>query len=267
MRAVILAAGFGTRLYPLTQNKPKALLEVGEKTLLDHLVEKLEPIKSISEITVVTNGCFYLDFFRWRKEAPYKKPIRIQDNKSFVPEKRPGAVRDLFLGFTAKKNSEKDCLVLLGDNYFDFPIAHFLLHSLAHPRNAFIGTYDLKQKEKAKQFGVLELDGHLQVTGFEEKPENPKSSFVSVGVYYLPKEFQLRLYEYLNIERLNPDRIGDFIGWLSRKETLYAVEFDGRWSDVGDLHSLRELKQCLEDSKSAMIYSQGDNSINGKNKT
>jgi glucose-1-phosphate thymidylyltransferase len=245
VRAIILAAGFGTRLYPLTHDKPKALLEVGGKTLLDHLVAKLEPVRVISEITLVTNGLFHRDFLQWREHVPYRIPIRIQNDCSLRPEERLGAVRDLFLGFTVKKTPEDDFLVLLGDNYFDFPLGHFLLHCLGHGRNCFIGLYDVKDREKARRYGVVQLNGPCRIVAFEEKPEDPKSTLVSLGVYYFPREYKLRLYEYLQIERLNPDRIGDFLAWLSRKETLYGVEFDGRWFDIGDIESYDEARDQL----------------------
>jgi glucose-1-phosphate thymidylyltransferase len=243
MNAIILAAGFGTRLYPLTQNKPKAFLEIGGKTLLDHLMDKLEPVKAIREVTLVTNGLFYLDFYRWRKTARSSKMIHIEDNNVFVPEGRLGAVRDLYLALKRRQNQPEGSLILLSDNYFDFPLGHFLLCPMGHPMNAFIGLYDLKDVEKAKHYGVCGLDESHQIISFEEKPVQPKSTLVSAGVYYLPKEFILRVYEYLEIERLSPDRIGDFISWLSKRETLYGIEFDGHWFDIGTLEVYQELSK------------------------
>jgi len=248
MNAIILAAGFGTRLYPLTENKPKALLKVGEKTLLDHLVDKLEGVRAVKEITIVTNGLFYLQFYQWRKTRRTSKTIQILDNHVFHPDRRLGAVGDLYLALKMRQSPPDGYLIFLADNFFDFPLGHFLLYPMGHPKDFFVGLYDIKDLNKAKSYGVVTLDHDRQIISFEEKPLNPKSSLVSAGVYYLPKEFALRVYEYLEISKLNPDKIGDFVGWLSAKERLYGIEFDGRWFDVGDLASLNEANDCFAHS-------------------
>ncbi len=245
MRAIILAAGFGTRLYPLTERRPKALLRLGGRTLLDHLMTKLEALDPIREIVLVTNGRFYVDFFKWRMEARYRKPIFIVENGAYLPEKRKGAVRDLYMGLKTRQSLSDDFLILSSDSYFDFPLSHFLLPCLGHPKSAFIGFKDLKETERAGFYGVVELDSNGKVTGFEEKPSHPKSNLISLGVYYFPNEFRLRVFEYLEINGLNPDRIGDFLRWLIQKETVYGIEFDGTWFDIGDLLSYEQAKRFI----------------------
>ncbi len=251
MKAIVLAAGFGTRLYPLTENKPKALLELGGTTLLDHLMKKIETIRPIREVVIVTSGLFYLDFFRWRKKVQdvrYTKRILIEPNKAYVPEKREGAVRDLFRGIQALRASEQGYLILCADNYFDFPLSHFLLPCMGHQEHAFVGIKDVASEKTASKYGVVEVDEHSRITTFEEKPERPKSTLASVGVYYLPSKFQLRLYEYLEIEKRNPDRLGDFVGWLTRKEEVYGVEFDGTWIDIGTPEAYENARRLIEAS-------------------
>jgi len=246
MKVIILAAGFGTRLYPLTEHTPKALLEVGGRTLLDHLMVQINGIESIREVILVSNGKFYIEFFKWRKSAGLKKRVQIVDDACFVPEKRLGAVRDLYLALKEDRGAADDYLILCADNYFDYPLSHFLLPCLGHQDTCFVGLYDVKDIEKAKLYGVVELDGHGKVSNFQEKPERPKSTLASLGVYYLPRKMVMRVYEYLEIKKRNPDRIGDFIGWLSQKEDMYGVTFDGRWFDIGDTQSLKDLNQHLE---------------------
>lgn len=246
MRAIILAAGFGTRLYPLTENRPKALLEIGRRTLLDHLMEKLKSFTKIQEIILVTNGRFYVDFFKWRRESGYRKLIRLVDNNAFVPEKRCGAVRDLYLGIQSDPGSSEDYLVLCSDNLFEYPLSHFLLSCLSHPHSGFVGLYDLKDLAAASRFGVVQVDSHGKIIDFEEKPARPKSAHVSIGVYYFPGTILSRLHEYLEIERLNPDKMGNFVAWLAKKEPFYGVEFDGKWFDIGSMESYLEARKSFD---------------------
>jgi len=248
MKAIILVAGFGTRLYPLTQNLPKALLKFGDKTILDYLLEKLEPFPIIDEVILVSNGKFYFDFVEWQKTAVCSKPIRIVNNNVYEPAKSLGAVRDLDLALRAFRGTPERFLVFCGDNFFDFSIGYFLLPCLGHSAWPFIGLYDVKAKSIAAQCGVVQMDDHGRIVCFEEKPADPKTTSVSVGVYYLPAPVRLRLHEYLEIERLNPDKIGDFIGWLTEKEPVYGVEFDGTWFDIGTKASYEEARRYVEDA-------------------
>ncbi len=233
MKAIILAAGFGTRLYPMTQNLPKALLKIGEKTILDHLMVKLDTLSAVDEVLLVSNGRFYRQFLDWQKTARYSKSVRVLSNKVCDHAKSLGAVRDLFLALRSGHCGSDDFLVFCGDNYFDFPLGFMLLPALGHRESAFVGVYDVKDKSLASEYGVVEMDDHHRITKFEEKPEDPKSTQVSIGVYFLPGSYRLRVYEYLEIEKRNPDKIGDFIAWLTGKENLYGIEFDGAWFDIG----------------------------------
>lgn len=245
MKAIILAAGFGTRLYPLTRHIPKALLEVGNKKVLDYLIEKLEVFPFIEEIIVVSNGRFHIDFFNWLKKSNYRKPIHIIANGVFSPEKSIGAIGDMNFALRSGFCGSDDFLVFCGDNLFDFPLSHFLLPCLGHARDVFIGTYDVKDNSLASDYGVVLTDDHNIVTSFEEQPRFPKSTKVAAGVYYFPRRFRLRISEYLEINNLDPDRLGDFIVWLSKKHQLNTVEFDGAWFGIRDVESLEEAAEYL----------------------
>lgn len=246
MKAIILVAGFGTRLYPLTQNTPKALLKLGNKSILDFLVEKLEISKAVTEIILVTNGRFFKEFILWHRDSSYRKRIHILTNFVDAPERRFGAVRDLQLALRSGLCGSDDFLVFCGDNYFDFPLSHFIHPILSYRHLPLVGVYDVKEKSIASECGVVLIDSHNLITNFEEKPKEPKSTKVSIGIYYLPRAYRLKIYEYLEIEKLNPDRIGDFFAWLSKKESLYAVDFDGAWFDIGNKCSYEAAKCHLE---------------------
>lgn len=240
MKAIILAAGFGTRLYPLTRHIPKALLEVGHKPVLDYLIEKLEVFPFIEEVIIVSNGRFHMDFCNWLRKSKFRKPIHIIANGIFLSEKSIGAVGDLNFALRSGFCGSDDFLVFCGDNLFDFPLSHFLLPCLGHSRDVFIGTYDVKEKSLASDYGVVLTDDHNIVISFEEQPRFPKSTMVAAGVYYFPRRFRLRVSEYLEIHNLNPDRLGDFIVWLSKKHRLNTVEFDGAWFGIRDIASLQK---------------------------
>ena len=155
MKAIILAAGFGTRLYPLTRDVPKALLKLGDKTLLDHLVGKLDRFPILDEIIIVSNKRFYPDFKNWNKDSAYQKKIRVIHNGVLDPEKRLGAVRDLELSLRSSRGTPESFLVFCGDNYFDFPLGYMLLPALGHRESAFVGVYDLKDNSLAREYGVV----------------------------------------------------------------------------------------------------------------
>ncbi len=247
MRAVILAAGFGTRLYPMTKDRPKALLPLRDRTLLDYLVEPLQRLPMVREITLMTNARFYLDFYRWRKSSGYAKPLYIEDNGILLPGKRCGAIRDLKIAIESRPKEGEDYLVFCSDNYFDFPLSHFLLPVLSHPHSGFLGLYDVKDAEEARKYGVVQIDHEHRITSFEEKPAHPKSTLVSVGAYYLPGRLKVRLDEYLS-QGLSADKIGDFIGYLSEREDLYGVEFEGAWFDIGSIESYEKARRHPNDS-------------------
>ncbi|HRK61733.1 MAG TPA: nucleotidyltransferase family protein [Candidatus Omnitrophota bacterium] len=251
MKAIILAAGFGTRLYPLTENTPKALLKVGNKSILDYLIEKLDAISIIDEIIIVSNSRFYIDFSVWLNEAKYKKQIHLIENGVFEPRKSLGAIGDLNFALRSGFCGSDDFMVFCGDNLFDFPLSHFLLPCLGHRDDVFVGIYDVKDPDLASECGVVTTDSHNVITSFIEKPRRPKSTKVAIGVYYFPGPYRLRVYEYLFIDELNPDRIGDFIAWLTKKQPLNAVDFDGVWFDIGTIQSYELAQKIFNDRMAA----------------
>ena len=240
MKAVILAAGYATRLYPLTKDKPKCLLTVGGKTLLDSLCEKLEKIEAIDEIIIVTNARFHRLLKDWAKRASRRRPIDILNDGTVSNETRLGAIGDFGLALEIKK-IQSDTLLLAGDNLFDQDLKAFAQFAGANRQAISIGVYDIGDPSKAaKKFGVIEIEKSGKVASIEEKPEHPQSSLIGMGVYFFPKHTLPLVTEYLHGPRAQ-DAPGHYIRWLFEKGALiFAFVFSGMWYDIGDLKALEE---------------------------
>ncbi|PIQ87194.1 MAG: hypothetical protein COV74_01340 [Candidatus Omnitrophica bacterium CG11_big_fil_rev_8_21_14_0_20_45_26] len=241
MKAIILAGGFGTRTHGLTHETPAGLCEIEEKTLLDQLMLKLEPIHAIGDVLIVTNGLHYLDFFRWRMQAPYQKRIHIETNQAYVPEKRNGVIKDLFLGLLSHQVPQDDCLLLFSNRYFDFPIGHFLLPCLGHREAGFVGI-------SASENGWIHMDNDGRIRCFEARLQN-RGTYSPSGVFFFPKSFMLRIYEYLEMVRLEPDDFKHFIFWLAEKEPLYGIEFTERCQSLSVRTPSKQSEETLEEKK------------------
>ncbi len=244
MNTIILAGGFGTRLYPLTLGKPKALLDIGGKYLLEHLMENVAKTKPDS-VLIVTNNRFYEQFVYWKSFQKYVFPIHILNNGINSNDERNGAVLDLYYAVCDSRVRGSEYLVLASDNYFDYPLNHFILQALHHLPKPVLACYDIKNIEQAKKYGVIEMNEDHIITSFDEKPRAPKSTLVSAGVYLLPKEIPFMIYKYLKIYKHEPDRIGDFITWLYRMVPTVAMRIEGIWKDIGDMQTYSELNARL----------------------
>lgn len=235
MVAIILAAGYGTRLYPLTLDKPKALLEVGGKTILDRLVRKIELVKECKEIIVVTNEKFYRNFKTWAKDSPGVEVIN-DDTKS--NETRLGAIGDINL-ILQRKSIEEDVLITGSDNLFDFDLREFVEFGNRKRPFSSIALFDVKDKGLAKRYGICGLDKDCRVTDFEEKPEVPKSTLAATALYFIPKEKIAKIFDYMKTS-LPKDAPGNLMKWLAKVDKLFGYVLSGAWYDIGDMKSLKE---------------------------
>ncbi len=248
MKAVILAAGYATRLYPLTENMPKCLLEVGGVTILDRLLRELDAIPSLDEVVLVTNARFYAQLEAWKKIARCRVPLRILNDNTTSNDNRLGATGDLNLAVReAKINS--DVLLLASDNLFEQSLSSFADYALSKKDNVVIAIYDLGNPElAANKFGVIEADAAGEVRGFEEKPAKPRSSFIGMGVYYFPAKTLPYIGEYLS-QKDAKDAPGFFVAWLLGKVKIFSLTFKGLWYDIGDLKSLQEADRIFKSKK------------------
>lgn len=239
MKVLILAAGYGTRLYPLITNTPKPLLEIAGQPLVNHLVDKMAKLPGLKEIIVVTNAKFYDHFIQWGKNLkPAPAPVAVVNDGTDSPDNRLGSVGDLKFALDHHPVND-DLLILGGDNLFDASLNEF--HDFARKRepHVTIGLYDIGQKEEATAFGVVAVDGEGRVTSFEEKPEKPRSSLIAMCCYYIPKTALRTVAEYL-AQTKKADKAGDYIRWLSENKKVYGFKFRGKWYDIGSIESYHE---------------------------
>jgi glucose-1-phosphate thymidylyltransferase len=246
MKALILAAGYGTRLYPLTKNQPKPLLKIGSKLMIEHIIDKINEVKEITDILIITNDKFYPNFVDWSKKFKQtEKNIAILNDKTKTNEERLGAVGDIYFAIKETKIDD-DILVIGGDNLFEFSLKSFFDFSRRNKRSA-IAVRDLGQKQKlAKKFGVVEVDKNNKLISFEEKPETPKSTLASTCCYLFTKE-DIQEFKKCLEENKKPDNTGDFIRYLSEKKPVYAFIFKERWFDIGSIEQLEEANKTYRE--------------------
>jgi len=237
VKAVILAAGYATRLYPLTLDRPKALLPVGGRTMLDRLLDQLGGVDGLDEVYVVTNAKFADAFRDWAAGRSGLPVVRIVDDGTVDEESRLGAIGDLDLTIR-QAGLDDDLLVLAGDNLFSESIAPFPGFALAKG-GAALGVYDVGDLDVIRRYAVIELDGDDRVTRLEEKPESPRSTLAGIALYFYPRSVLGLVVQYL-AEGNNPDQPGRLVQWLYPRTPVYGWLVPGRWYDVGSKETLAE---------------------------
>lgn len=244
MDIIILAAGYATRLYPLTENTPKPLLPVGGKPIIEHILAKLEKLK-LHRIFIVTNAKFYTLFLAWKASCVFplaSKLVMVNDGTQ-SNEDRLGAIGDIH--FVIQQHQLKnDILVIGGDNLFEFSLLAFY-QFFKKKKASVVALYDIHDAIKAaKKFGVVELDTSQKIIGFEEKPEHPKTSLVSTACYLFTHK-DVCLLEQCIRENKKPDNPGEFIKWLSHKTAMYGYVFSEQWFDIGHPHEYASVNKLF----------------------
>jgi glucose-1-phosphate thymidylyltransferase len=236
MKSLILASGFGTRLYPLTTFKAKALLEYGGKAAISHIVDK---IPDDIDILVNTNKKFEADFRRWQDTVD--RAITLCVEPVFTEKQAFGAVGSLNYWIRAK-NIDDDLLVIASDNYFEFDLRKFI--AAYNGKNTLVAVYDVGDKAEAKRFGVVQLDGH-KIIEFVEKPAQPKSSLIAVACYILPPRIFPLLLQCCGQGK--SDNLGNFISYLVETDEVRAYTFSDVWFDIGSLEVYKALQQTASE--------------------
>lgn len=237
MKAIILCAGYATRLYPLTKNIPKPLLPIGDRPIIEYLLKKIENIKEIDEVFVVTNDRFYPNFVSWKDNFKSSKKIKIINDNTSSNEDRLGGLGDLNYVLELEKIDE-DIFVSAGDTFFDFDLNYFVNFFKEKNVNC-IGLYDLDNLENAKNFGILSLDNKKRIVSYVEKPKNPESSLISTAMYFYTKSEIGKIKEYMKTNG-NKDGPGYLIPYFLKSQEVYGYVFEGNWIDIGSKESYEE---------------------------
>ena len=238
MKCLILAAGYATRLYPLTENFPKPLLEVGNQTILDWLIEDIDSCGEIDEYVVISNHKFAHHFDHWAKNSPY--PITVVDDGTDSNETRLGAVRDIQFAIDAL-SLDDDMLVIAGDNLLDFSLTKFVRYAKEKQTSCIMRYYEEDTKRLNKS-GVVSIDPSDRIVLMEEKPAEPKSNWCAPPFYYYTRSDAALVKEGIEAG-CGVDAPGSYIAWLCGKTTVHAMEMPGRRYDIGNLESYQSVQK------------------------
>ena len=247
MNALILAAGYATRLYPLTLTKAKPLLEVAGKPMIEHVLDNLADIPYIDHAYVVTNEKFVDHFQAWADGYHHPQlrfSFTIVNDGSTDDSNKLGAIGDMYLVMTKHEISD-DIIVVGGDNLFSSDLNEF--GEFCRQKNApVLGVYDVGNLEEIKKYNAIEIDEIGRITYFEEKPAHPKSTLTGIALYYYPASTLPLIHQYMN-EGNNPDQPGRLVQWMYTRTPFYVWKVPGIWYDVGSKETLEEANKVFSE--------------------
>lgn len=238
MKAIVLSAGYATRLYPLTLNTPKGLLPIGKKSILDFITDEIEKIDIIDEMFIISNHKFYENFYNWSKTRETRLKLTVFDDNTTDDSNKLGAIGDIW--YTIEKGKiDDDLLIVAGDNFFTFDLRDYIDFYKKVGGDTIL-VKELDSIEDLRRFANAVLDENSQVTYMEEKPRNPKTNIGVYASYIYKKETLPLIGEYLR-DGNNPDAPGFFPSWLYTKKPVYAYKFEGECYDIGTPQSYKEV--------------------------
>jgi glucose-1-phosphate thymidylyltransferase len=235
MRALLLAAGYATRLRPLTDAVAKPLLPIGGRPMIDWIVDRLAELDGLERIDVVTNARYAPEFERWA----VGRNVVVHDDRTMSNDDRLGALGDMAFAVEQGGLADDDLLVIAADNLFEFSLAEYVDFWRSKGRGSAIAVHRLADPSLASLYGVVELDDDDRLVSIEEKPAEPRSDLVSTATYLFSREHVALLEQYLR-ERHPPDPPGRFVVWLHEREPVYGYRFSEEWLDIGDPAQLLE---------------------------
>jgi glucose-1-phosphate thymidylyltransferase len=237
MKAILLAAGYATRLYPLTEHRPKPLLPVGGRPILDWIADKVDEVDAVDELHVVTNARFADALGGWAEEREGRLVPAVHDDGTTTNENRLGAIGDIAFVVERAGLAGDDLLVIAGDNLFEFSLAGYVDWWHEHRDGSAIAVRDCGDRELARQYAVVSLGASDRITSFVEKPPEPADTLVAIATYLYHREHVPLVETYL-AEGNTPDAPGNFIAWLHARRPVYGYRLAGTWFDIGDREQL-----------------------------
>jgi glucose-1-phosphate thymidylyltransferase len=245
MKVIILAAGYATRLYPLTLTRPKPLLPVAGKPMVEHVLDNLAPIRGIDRVYVVTNAKFAGAFQTWADQYRATKSnldFTVVNDGTTDDKNKLGAIGDI--NFVLKtQNVNDDLIVVAGDNLFSEKLGAF--GEFCREKNApVLALYDVGNLEEIKKYNAISLDGEGRIKFFEEKPKHPTSTLTGIALYFYPKHTIPLIQQYI-AEGNNPDQPGRLVQWLYPRTPVFTWTVPGLWFDIGSKESLEEANQIF----------------------
>jgi glucose-1-phosphate thymidylyltransferase len=246
MKAIILVAGYATRMYPLTLNQPKALLSLGGKPVIDYIVEQIERLEVVDHIYVVSNHKFYEPFLTWCSQSKSAVPIDVLDDGTDTNENRRGAIGDI-LYTLREKNIDDDIFVVAGDNYFTYDLREQYGLFISSGCDTVCAAR-LADREKLKSFAVAILDENNRVIDLVEKPKEPPSDIAVYATYFDTRE-TLPLFERYIREGNNTDQPGYFAQWLHKINEVRAYIMNGENHDIGTIEEYEAVNAQLMNTK------------------
>lgn len=240
MNVLILAAGYATRLYPLTLNKAKPLLEVAGKPIIEWVVDSLAGVPELETIYIVTNDKFASDFQNWAnnyRDRRAKFKFKIINDGSKSDDDKLGAIGDISLVITRENLIQSALLIVAGDNLFSKSLVDFV--DYARKTEATVGVYDVGDIEAIKKYGNIDIDAERTITHFEEKPAKPRNTLAAIALYYYSPQVLALVTTYLAAGN-NPDQPGRFVQWLYTRQPVKAFQIKGKWVDIGSKETLAD---------------------------
>jgi len=244
MKLLILAAGYATRLYPLTLNQPKPLLPVAGKPMIDHVIKKFDRCPEIDEIYVVTNNKFARHFESWAGETATNhggRRIRIFNDRTTSDTDKLGAIGDIHF-VIQQANLDDDLIIVAGDNLFSGMLENYVRQ--ASEKGILIGVYDVKNLEEIKKYNNITMDASGKVTSFEEKPKEPRSTVTAIALYHYPRKTLSLIKQYI-AEGNNPDQPGRLVQWLYTRQPVFTYLVKGEWMDIGSKETYEEANKLF----------------------
>jgi len=245
MKIIILAAGYATRLYPLTLTQPKPLLPVAGKPMVEHVLDNLAPISGIDRIYVVTNAKFAGHFQKWAdhyRATKAKFNFTVVNDGSTDDTNKLGAIGDIHYVLQTQ-NVDDDLIVVAGDNLFSEKLGEFG-KCCREKKTPVLAVYDVGDLEQIKKYNSISVDAAGRITFFEEKPKNPTSTLTGIALYFYPKATIPLIRQYI-AEGNNPDQPGRLVQWLYPRTAVHTWRVPGLWFDIGSKETLEEANQIF----------------------